>query len=76
MKAIIDIPKSKAAATMAVLQSISYLKIIPLTDEKSILLQEIKESVKEMNEIKSRKKTARNAREFLNAIQSKDHCRI
>jgi hypothetical protein len=48
-----------------VLRSISYLKIIPLTDEKFLLMQEIKESVKEMNEIKNKKKTARNAREFL-----------
>jgi hypothetical protein len=68
MKAIIDIPETKAASTLDVLRSISYLKIIPLTDEKFLLMQEIKESIKEMNEIKSKKKTARNAREFLNAI--------
>jgi len=54
MKAMIDIPETKAAS------------IIPLTDEKFLLMQEIKESVKEMNEIKSKKKTARNAREFYN----------
>jgi hypothetical protein len=68
MKAIIDIPETKAASTLDVLRSISYLKVIPLTDEKFLLMQEIKESVKEMNEIKRKKKTARNAREFLNAI--------
>jgi hypothetical protein len=68
MKAIIDIPETKAASIMDVLQSISYLRIIPLTDEKALLLQEIKESVKEMNEIKSKKKAARNARDFLNGI--------
>jgi len=68
MKAIIDIPEKKAASTLDVLRSISYLKVIPLTDEKFLLMQEIKESVKEMNEIKRKKKKARNAREFLNAI--------
>jgi len=68
MKAMIDIPETKAASTLDVLRSISYLKIIPLTDEKFLLMHEIKESVKEMNEIKSKKKKARNAREFLNAI--------
>jgi hypothetical protein len=68
MKAMIDIPEAKAASIIDVLQSISYLKVIPLTDENFLLLQEIKESVKEMNEIKSKKKTARNARDFLNAI--------
>ena len=68
MKAMIDIPEKKAASTLDVLRSISYLKVIPLTDEKFLLMQEIKESVKEMNDIKSKKKTARNAREFLNAI--------
>jgi hypothetical protein len=68
MKAIIDIPEKKVASTLDVLRSISYLKVIPLTDEKFLLMQEIKESVKEMNEIKRKKKTARNAREFLNAI--------
>jgi hypothetical protein len=51
MKAIIDIPKAKAAATMAVLQ-----------------LQEIKESVKEMNEIKSRKKTLAMQGNFFHSI--------
>jgi len=65
MKAMIDIPEKKAASTLDVLRSISYLKVIPLTDEKYLLMQEIKESVKEMNEIKRKKKTARNAREFL-----------
>jgi hypothetical protein len=68
MRAIIDIPETKAASTLDVLRSISYLKIIPLTDEKFLLMQEIKESVREMNEIKSKKKTARSAREFLNAV--------
>jgi hypothetical protein len=68
MKAIIDIPEAKVASTMDVLQSISYLKIIPLADEKYFLLQEIKESVKEMDEIRNKKKKARNARDFLNAI--------
>jgi hypothetical protein len=68
MKAIIDIPEKKATSTLDVLRSISYLKVIPLTDEKFILMREIKESVKEMNEIKSKKKIARSAREFLNAI--------
>jgi hypothetical protein len=68
MKAIIDIPETKATSILDVLRSISYLKIIPLTDEKFSLMQEIKESVKEMNEIKNKKKIARNAREFLNAI--------
>jgi len=68
MKAMIDIPEKKAASTLEVLRSISYLKVTPLTDEKFLLMQEIKESVKEMNEIKNKKKTARNAREFLNAI--------
>jgi hypothetical protein len=68
MKAMIDIPETKAASTLEVLRSISYLKVIPLTDEKFFLLQDIREAVKEMNEIKSKKKTARNAREFLNAI--------
>ncbi|MDR3002053.1 MAG: hypothetical protein LBU89_12430 [Fibromonadaceae bacterium] len=64
MKAIIDIPEAKAISIMDVLQSISYLKVIPLTDEKFLLLQEVKESVKEMNEIKNKKRTARNARDF------------
>ena len=68
MKALLEIPDKKVASILDVLQSISYLKVIPLTDEKSLFLQEFMESVREVNEIKERKKNARSAREFLNAI--------
>ncbi len=67
MKVLLDIPDNKAAI-MDVLKSISYVKAKPLTDERAILMEELREAVEEMKLIKAVKKKARNAEDFLNDL--------
>lgn len=68
MKILIDIPDNKASSLMDVLKSISYVKAKPLTDEKALLMEEIREAVIEMKLIRAGKKNARDAEEFLNEL--------
>jgi hypothetical protein len=65
MKVLLDIPDKKAAALLDVLQHISYVKAMPLTEEKSKLLQELREAVHEVKQIKTGKKESRNIHAFL-----------
>jgi len=68
MKILLEIPDNKASSLMDVLKSISYVKAKPLTDEKALLIEEIREAVEEMKLIRSGKKKARNAEDFLNEL--------
>jgi len=68
MKVLLDIKDSKAIALLDVLNSLPYVKTIPLTEDKALLMQEIKEAVEEMKHIKARTKKARNAEDFLNEL--------
>lgn len=68
MKILLDIPDNKASSLMDVLNSISYVKAKPLTDEKAMLMKEIREAVEEMKLIRDGKKKARNAEDFLNEL--------
>ena len=68
MKIILEIPDNKASSLLEVLKSISYLKVKPLSDQKALLMEEIRESVEEMKLIKSGNKKARNAEDFLNEL--------
>ena len=68
MKILLDIPDSKAASLLEVLKSISYVKAKPLTEAKSLLMEEIKEAVDEMKLIRAGKKEARDAEDFLNEL--------
>ena len=68
MKVLLDIKDSKADFVMELLQSLSYVKAQPLTDKKTQLADEIKDAVNEMKLIRSGKKKARNAEDFLNKL--------
>jgi hypothetical protein len=68
MKILLDIPDNKADSLMDVLRSISYVKAKTITDEKALLMEEIKEAVEEMKLIRAGKKKARNAEDFLNEL--------
>lgn len=68
MKILLDIPDNKATSLMDVLKSISYVKAKQLTDAKALLMEEIREAVEEMKLIRSGKKKARNAEDFLNGL--------
>jgi hypothetical protein len=68
MQVLLNVPDVKAPYLMDVLQHISYVKVKPLTDEKALLLTEVREAVEEMKLIKSGKKKARNVEDFLHEL--------
>jgi hypothetical protein len=69
MKVLVDIPDNKADFGLEVLRNLVFVKkASPISGEKSILIEEIKEAVEELNLIKSGKKKARNAEDFLNEL--------
>lgn len=68
MKILLEIPDNRAVSLMDVLRSISYVKAKPLTESKARLLSELKDAVDEINLIKTGKKQAKNAEDFLNEL--------
>ncbi len=68
MKLLLDIPDNKASVFLEVLKSISFVKTQMLTDSKAMILSEVREAVEEIKLIKSKKKKARNADDFLNEL--------
>ena len=68
MKVLLDIKDSKASSLMDVLNSLSYVKVKTISDEKALLIEEIKEAVEEMKLIRAGKKKSRNAVDFLNEL--------
>jgi hypothetical protein len=68
MKIILDIKDSKAAFFMELLKSFKFVKAEPLSEEKDLLIKEIKESVAYMNLVKAGKAKARPAKEVLNEL--------
>lgn len=68
MKVLLDIKDSKARHLLEVLKSLPYVRTKPLTNEKALLLEEIKEAVEEMTQISEGKKEARDAEDFLNEL--------
>ena len=68
MQAIVEIKENKAAFVMELLNSFSFVKVKPLTNEKALLLSEIKEAVQELNLIKQGKATARPAEDLIDEL--------
>lgn len=69
MKVLVDIPDNKANFGLEVLRSLVFVKkATPISNEKYLLMEEIKEAVEELNMIKAGKKLARNAEDFLNEL--------
>jgi len=68
MKAVLDIKDSKASFVMELLGNFSFVKVQPITNEKALLLSEIKEAVDIVNQVKKGKLQARPAKELLNEI--------
>lgn len=68
MKILLDTPDSRATSLMSVLKSISYVKAKQLTDAKALLMEEIREAIKEIKLIRTGRKKARNAVDFLNEL--------
>lgn len=70
MKVLLEIPDRKAASLLEVLKSISYVKTKLISNEKALLMEELKEAVEEMKQIRAGKKKARAAEDFLNELWS------
>ena len=68
MRVLLDIKDNKADFVMELLHYLSFVKTQTISDEKVQLINELKEAVEEMKQIKAGKKKARNAEEFLNEL--------
>ncbi len=69
MKIFLEVPDNEAVFGIKVLKSLSFVKKIkPMNAAKDLLIEELKEAVTEINLIKSGKKKARNAEDFLNEL--------
>lgn len=68
MKVMLDIKDNKAASLLEVLSGLSYVKTVPLSEEKALLIKEIKEAVEEMKLIRKGKLKARPVKVLLNEL--------
>ncbi len=68
MKILLDIKDNKAAFVMELLNSLSFVKVKPVTPEKARLLEEVKGAVDNLNLVKRGKLKARPAKELLNEL--------
>lgn len=68
MKFVLEVKESKAAALMALLNDLPYVKTRPLTPYKAKVLEDIKEAVDEFNGVLAGKIAARDADELLDEL--------
>ena len=68
MKVLLDIKDSKALHLMEVLKSLPYVKTKTLSDEKALLMEEIKEAVENLKLVRQGKLKARPAKDLLNDL--------
>ena len=68
MKVLLDIKDNKADFVMELLKNFSFVKAKTLSDEKGILMEEIKEAVENLKLVREGKLTARPAKELLDEL--------
>jgi hypothetical protein len=68
MKVLLDIEDSKARHLLEVLKGLSYVKTTTISDEKALLLEEIKEAVNNLALVREGKLKARPAQDLLNEL--------
>ncbi len=68
MKVILEIQDSKAFHLLEVLKGLPYVKTKMISDEKALLMQEIKEAVDTLNLVKKGKLKARPAKYLLDEL--------
>jgi len=68
MKVLLDIKDSKAQPLLEVLKSLPYVRTIPISGEKALLMEEIKQSVKELKLIKEGKLKGIPAKQLLDEL--------
>lgn len=68
MKVLLDIQDEKALSLLEVLNGLSYVKTTPISDEKALLLEELKEAVENLKLVKKGVIKARPAKELLDEL--------
>lgn len=68
MKVLLDIKDNKALHLLEVLKGLAYVKTTRLSNEKALLLSEIKEAAEFMKKVKMGKAKGRSAKDLLNEL--------
>lgn len=68
MKVLVDIKDSKAAFIIELLNNFSFVKAKPITNEKALLMEEIKEAVENVKLAKEGKLKAKSLNDVLNEL--------
>ncbi len=68
MKILLDIKDNKATHLLEVLKGLSYVKVKAISDEKALLMEEIKEAVENLALVRKGKLKARPAKDLLNDL--------
>jgi hypothetical protein len=68
MKVLLDIQDNKAKHLLEVLKGLSYVKAKTISEEKALLMLEIKEAVENLALVRKGKLKARPAKDLLNEI--------
>lgn len=68
MKVLLDIKDNKALHLLEVLKGLSYVKTTTISDEKALLMEEIKDAVQELKLIREGKLKGISAKDLLNEL--------
>jgi hypothetical protein len=68
MKLILEVRDNKAIHLMEVLKGLSFVKVKTISDEKALLIEEIKEAVENLELAKNGKLKLKTARELYNEL--------
>lgn len=68
MKVVLEIQEDKADVFMEIVENIPFVKVKRKQTKKEKFLDELKEAVEELNQIKAGKKKGQDAREFLKEL--------
>lgn len=68
MKVLLEIKDNKAVHLMEILKSLPFVKATPVSDEKTQLIEEIKEAVRELNLVKQGKLKGTPVEELLDEL--------
>jgi hypothetical protein len=68
MKVLLDIQDHKAAFVLELLKNFSFVKAKAITEEKALIISELREAVQHLEDVRSGKKEARPARDLLNEL--------
>lgn len=68
MKVLLDIKEEKVGFVLELLRSFKFVKARPLTSQSAMILEDLKEAVEEVNQVKEGKKKSKSLTAFLDEI--------